>query len=246
MIVGIPRTRVRSTVSIWGQNGNAASAMTSALVWRIRQSKSHTCGLMMPLVSMLLCQIIFLHVIADHAVGAVLGDEGDHGAADFLDPLPRDAVGVAGVKGGNDFLGQNAVKIGAIAAVLFFDCIWVSVVADRETIRAVVSFAPPSIYDGEIQAAMAAGFLSGGARSFERAARIIEPNVAAGNHLTRDMHVIVLDKDEPAFEFAVFAEMNDVLNETLPFIVARMGLARENKLNRPVRVVGEFYDVFEL
>src|SRR5688572_17143925 len=93
---------------------------------------------------------------------------------------------------------------------------------------------------------MAAGFLAGGARSFERATRIVEPNVAAGNHLARDMHVIVLDKDEPAFEFAVFAEMNDVLNETLPFIVARMGLARENKLNRPVRVVGEFYDVFEL
>src|SRR5207245_1933511 len=38
----------RSTVSICGQNGNAASAMTRVLVCRTRQSSDCTCGLTMP------------------------------------------------------------------------------------------------------------------------------------------------------------------------------------------------------
>src|SRR5688572_21665356 len=93
---------------------------------------------------------------------------------------------------------------------------------------------------------MAAGFLPGSAGSFERTTRIVEPDIAAGNHLARDVHVIILDEDEAAFEFAVFAKVNDVLDETLAFIVARMGFAGEDELNRALRVLRELHDVFEL
>src|SRR5436190_5898301 len=109
MIVGMPRTSDKSTVSSCGQNGNAASAITNMFVWRIRQSNSCTCGLTMPLMSMLFRQVIFFDVFAHHAVGAVFGDERDHRAADFLDPLARDAIGVAIVEGRNNFLSEHAI-----------------------------------------------------------------------------------------------------------------------------------------
>src|SRR5262245_47642238 len=60
------------------------------------------------------------------------------------------------------------------------------------------------------------------------------------------MHIIILDEHEAALNFAVFAEMNDVLDESLALIVARMGFAGEDKLDGPLRVMDEFHDVFEL
>src|SRR3954468_12017068 len=147
MIVGIPRTSDKSTVSICGQNGKAASAISSMLVWRMRQSNSCTYGLTMPLISMLLGQGIFLHVFAHHAGGAVSGAERDNGAADFLDPLARDAVRVAVVERGNHFLRQHTIKICAVATILLLDRSWMRVITNREAIRAVVAFAPPAIED---------------------------------------------------------------------------------------------------
>ena len=105
------------------------------------------------------------------------------------------------------------------------------IVADGKTIRAVVAFAPPAVQNAEVQAAMAAGFLAAGAGSFERTARIVQPNVAAGNHLPRDMDVVILDEDQVALQFAVSAEVNDVLDVALAVVVARMRLAGKDELH---------------
>ena len=47
-------------------------------------------------------------------------------------------------------------------------------------------------------------------------------------------------------EFAVFAQMNDLLDEALAFVVARMGLAGEDELDRAAACRGELHDVLEL
>ena len=107
----------------------------------------------------------------------------------------------------------------------------VRIVADGKAVCAVVAFAPPAVQDAEIQAAVAAGFHAAGAGGFERAARIVQPDVAAGNHLPRDMDVVVLDENQMAFQFAVFAQVNDVLDVALAFVVARMRFAGENELD---------------
>ena len=44
----------------------------------------------------------------------------------------------------------------------------------------------------------------------------------------------------------MLAQMNDLLDEALAFVVARMRLAGENELDGPLLVVREFHDVFEL
>ena len=106
------------------------------------------------------------------------------------------------------------------------------IVADGKAIGAVVAFAPPAIEDAEVQAAVAAGFHAAGAGSFQRPARIVQPDVAAGNHLPRHMDIVVLDENQMALQFAVFAQMNDVLDEALAFVVARMRFAGKNELDR--------------
>jgi hypothetical protein len=46
-----------------------------------------------------------------------------------------------------------------------------------------------------------------------------------------------------ALEFAVFAQVNDALDVAFAVVVARMGLAGENELHRPLAVVEQF-DMF--
>ena len=94
--------------------------------------------------------------------------------------------------------GQRLVKIRAVHAVLFLDVVRVRIVADGEAVGAVVAFAPPAVQDAQVQAAVAAGLHAAGAGGFERTARIVQPDVAAGNHLPRDMDVVIFDEHQTA------------------------------------------------
>ena len=121
-----------------------------------------------------------------------------------------------------------------------------TVAADGETVGAVVTFAPPAVHDAQVQAAVTTGLLPAGAGGFQGAARIVQPDVAAGNHLPRHMNVIILDEHQVALQFAVFAQMNDALDVSFAVVVARMRLAGENELHGPVAVIDQFDDVLEL
>ena len=107
------------------------------------------------------------------------------------------------------------------------------ILADGEAVGAVVAFAPPAVEDAQVQAAVAAGLHAAGAGGFQRTARVVQPDVAAGHHLPRHVHVVVLDEHQVPCKIAVFAEMDDLLDVALAIVVARMRLAREDELDRP-------------
>src|SRR5262249_10896679 len=115
-----------------------------------------------------------------------------------------------------------------------------------KAVCAVETLAPPTIENAQVQAPMTARLHAAGAGGLERAPRIIEPNVAAGHHLARDVHVIIFEEDQVALEIAVFAEVNNVLNIALSVVIAGMSFAGKDELNRAVLVAGQFDDVFEL
>jgi hypothetical protein len=112
-----------------------------------------------------------------------------------------------------------------------------------KAVGAVVTFAPPAVHDAQVQTAVAARLLPAGAGGFQGPARIVEPDVAAGNHRARHVNVVVFDEHHVALEFAVFAQVNDALDVALAVVVARMGLAGKNELHRPAAVVEQF-DMF--
>src|ERR1700677_3793997 len=93
---------------------------------------------------------------------------------------------------------------------------------------------------------MAAGFHAAGAAGFERTPWIVKPNIAATDHLAGNMDVVIFYEHEVVRQVAVPAQMDDLLDEPFAVIVAWMGLARKNKLNRAVPVFAKFHDVIEL
>src|SRR5581483_10950969 len=58
--------------------------------------------------------------------------------------------------------------------------------------------------------------------------------------------IIILNEYQMTLHVAVFAQMDDVLNESLAIVIARMGFARENELNWTRTVAGEAHDIFKL
>src|SRR5207253_333656 len=93
---------------------------------------------------------------------------------------------------------------------------------------------------------MTTGLLPAGPGGFQRPARIVQPDIAARNHLAGDMNIVILNKDQVAFQFAEPAQVNNMLNVALAFVIARVRLARENKLDWPLPVVRQLDDILEL
>ena len=60
------------------------------------------------------------------------------------------------------------------------------------------------------------------------------------------MDIVVLQKYKMALQIAELAQVNEVLNVTLPVVVTRVGLPREHKLNRLSFIPRQFHDVLEL
>src|SRR5262249_48934321 len=111
---------------------------------------------------------------------------------------------------------------------------------------AVVALAPPAVEDAQVQTTVTARLHAAGAGCLERAPRVVQPDIAAGKHLSCDVHVIVLDEHEVTLQVAVPGQVNDVLDESLPIIVPRMSLPGEDELNRPDFVAREPHDVLQL
>src|SRR5260221_3348726 len=93
---------------------------------------------------------------------------------------------------------------------------------------------------------MTSAFHTAGARGFQRPPRVIEPDIASGDHLPRHMHVVVLKKHEAALQIAKLAQMDDVLNVTLAVVITWMGFSGKNELHGARLIPRELNDVFEL
>src|SRR3954466_1404947 len=190
--------------------------------------------------------VIFFGVLLDHAPGIKLRYQRDHRMADHLNPATGNSIFIPLKKRGNHLLGQNLEQILTIRQVLFFDGVGMSICANSKTVSAIIAFPPPPIENAQIHTTVATCLLSACARSFEWPARVIEPNITAGHHLSRDVHVVILDEYEGTFEFTIFAQVNNVLNVTLAFIITGMCLAGENKLDWSRCIAGEANNLFKL
>src|SRR5947208_12539423 len=117
---------------------------------------------------------------------------------------------------------------------------------DGETVVAVVTFAPPAVEDAHVEAAVAAGLHPARARRFKRSPRRVEPHVAAGDHLTGSVDVVVFNKDQMPLQIAVLAEVDDVLDVAFAIVVTWVRFAGEDELNWPRLVASQSHDVIQL
>ena len=56
---------------------------------------------------------------------------------------------------------------------------------------------------------------------------VVQPHIAARNHLAGHVHVVVFDEHQVALQVAVLAQVNDVLDVAFAFIIPRMRFAGE-------------------
>src|SRR5688572_7365562 len=108
--------------------------------------------------------VALLRVVHHHAVGVESPAEGADGTFHAADPAAWQPVFVAFVIERDDLFFQNAVKIVAIAHVMNFRVRMRSADTDGESVQSVVSLRPPSVQNGQVQAAIQDDFLATGAR----------------------------------------------------------------------------------
>ena len=118
--------------------------------------------------------------------------------------------------------------------------------ADGKAVASVVRLSPPSVEDGQVQPAVEDHLLAAGARGLEWTPRVVEPHVHALHQMPSDVDVVVLDKQHLARKARVPAQACDLLQDLLAGTVAGMGFAREDELDRRLRVVDQRGDRFEV
>src|SRR5579872_595309 len=109
--------------------------------------------------------------------------------------------------------------------------------SNSEAIHAVVSLGPPTIENGTIQSAVQHDFLTARARSFEGAARIVEPYVHALHEMPADIDVVVLDKDKFLAELGIAHQLRNLLQHALARLIERMRLTGKHELDGTVGIV---------
>src|ERR1700692_907355 len=118
--------------------------------------------------------------------------------------------------------------------------------ADRESVGAVVTLAPPAVEDAEIQATLATSLHAARTGGLQRTAWVVQPDVATRNHLAGHVNIVIFYEHQMALHVAVFAQMDDVLDVPLAIIIPGMRLAGKDELDRAILVAGEFHHILKL
>src|SRR5215203_4850787 len=151
--------------------------------------------------------------------------------------LARHVLLVALVEGRHDLLLEQAVEgagVGGVHRVLVggFDPR-----VDEEAVAAGVTLGPPAVADADVDGAVHRRLHAAGAAGLERLAWRVQPDVAALDEIVRHVQVVVIDEGDTATEGGVTGVAVDALQDALAAVVGRMGLAGEDDLHRPPRVV---------
>src|ERR1043166_8980610 len=96
---------------------------------------------------------------------------------------------------------------------------------DCETVQAIVCLCPPSIDNRKIEAAVQNNLLTTGAGRFEGTPRVVQPHINAPDHVTAHIEVIVLNEHEFIGKSAVASQFGDLLEHSLPGVIARVRLS---------------------
>ena len=117
---------------------------------------------------------------------------------------------------------------------------------DDEPGLVVRRLVPPAVEHREIEGAVHRGLHARGAGRLAGPLRRVEPHVAAGHELARETHVVVGQEHDAAAELGAFGRGRDGAQERLSVLVARMGLAGEEELDRPLDLVEEVLESLRL
>ncbi len=144
----------------------------------------------------------------------------------------------------DDLIFEQLIKTARIHFVLKLDRAVVDLGANRPAVVAVITFAPPAIEGAEVDPGVRRQFHSARAARFQRAKRMVEPQIDTLHETAGDVTVVVFDEDDAVPEACFAAEFVDLLDERFAGFITGMRFACENKLHRPRRVVEQSMQPF--
>ena len=154
----------------------------------------------------------------------------------IIEPARWVALAVAVVEATGDLVLEEVVQRGGlevVATVVVLDALGGR---DRPAVLAVVHLVPPAVEDRQVEAAVQRRLHARRATGLERAQRVVEPDVAARVEVLRHGDVVVGQEDDAVPDLGVVGEPYELLDELLAAVVSRVGLARDDDLDRSGRV----------
>ncbi len=107
-------------------------------------------------------------------------------------------------------------------------------VSDPPAVLAVITFAPPAVWNAQIQHSVDRRLDPACARRLHRPDGVVQPHVHALDQPAGDVHVVVLDEENMTPQRRILDNAEYVTDQVLALPVARMRLARKNYAHRPV------------
>src|SRR5256885_1343094 len=105
------------------------------------------------------------------------------------------------------------VELLAVEPVLLILVGILTLLADRPAVAAIVGLGPPAVQDTQVGRAVEAGLLATGAASLMRPARCVQPDIHALYQLSRDMHIVFFQKENPPRQARLLRHLIDLLDE---------------------------------
>ena len=104
--------------------------------------------------------------------------------------------------------------------------------ADGPSILAVVTFAPPTIEDTEVQTAVWRQLHAARSTRFKRTNRVVEPKINPLGQTTSNIRVVIFNKYDPVFKLRFTRDFVNLLDKPFPAFVFRMRFPCKYKLHR--------------
>ena len=89
-------------------------------------------------------------------------------------------------------------------------------------------------------------FLAAGPTGLLRRAGRVQPDIHAVDEVLRCVQVVLFHKGDVAAEAVVLGEGIDLADEVLAMLVGRVGLAREDDLDRPPGILHQALEAFQV
>src|SRR5664279_2912370 len=99
-----------------------------------------------------------------------------------------------------------------------------------------IGFSPPAIQLRQIDAPVDEHFHPASTAGFPWPSRCIEPDIYPLHQLSRQKHVVITQKDHMVARLSPPDEMRPFLNQGLPGLIRRMGLAGNDELHGTPRI----------
>src|ERR1022692_1132272 len=190
--------------------------------------------------------VAFQRVVHHHPVSIEPPAQRADGSLHAFDPASRQAVAITLVKQRDHFFPKDPVQLVPVARIVNIHVRVGSAGSDGEAIQPVICFRPPTIRNGKVQAAVQHYLLAARSRCLQWAARIVEPDIHTLHEVAAHVAIIVFPKYESVGKPLVPHQFRNLLQHAFARFVARVCLTCENKLHRPIRVVYDGSQLFDI